>query len=141
MSENPYLAGGYPTNSNNQPTPPAPAPQSNQSYAAPAYGTQPPAGNGYYGAPNAAYGNPNQFSQPPATGARSRLVAGLLGIFLGGIGIHRFYLGYTSIGIIQIVVSIFTLGIGSLWGFIEGIMILARASSFQNDADGRPLAD
>ena len=62
---------------------------------------------------------------------KSKLVAGLLGIFLGGFGIHNFYLGYTSKGIIQLVIcllgSCIVVGpvIASIWGLIEGIMILA----------------
>jgi hypothetical protein len=39
------------------------------------------------------------------------------------------------------VVTILTCGIGSLWGLVEGIMILAGAESFRTDADGRPLQD
>ncbi len=70
--------------------------------------------------------------------AKSRLTAGLLGIFLGGFGVHRFYLGYTSIGVLQILVTIATCGIGSLWGMIEGILILT-GSGITTDADGRPL--
>lgn len=72
-------------------------------------------------------------------GAKSKLVAGLLGILLGGIGVHNFYLGNTTRGIIQIVVSFVTCGIGSLWGFIEGIMILT--GSISTDANGNPLGD
>jgi len=86
--------------------------------------------------PNQAYGYP----QP-----KSKLAAGLLGIFLGGLGIHRFYLGHTTIGIIQLVLTvllgIFTFGLVGLWGFVEGIMILAGASYFQRDAKGIPLRD
>lgn len=72
---------------------------------------------------------------------KSRIVAGLLGIFLGGLGIHRFYLGYTNIGIIQIIVSLVTFGIGSWWGIIEGILILVKNPNFLTDANGVPLAD
>ena len=68
---------------------------------------------------------------------KSKVTAGLLGIFLGGFGIHRFYLGYTTIGVIQIVVTIFTLGFGALWGFVEGILIFA--GSIRTDAAGVPL--
>lgn len=68
---------------------------------------------------------------------KSKIAAGLLGVFLGGFGIHNFYLGYTSKGVAQILVTIVTCGIGSLWGFIEGIMILA--GSINTDADGNPL--
>ncbi|MCD9624043.1 TM2 domain-containing protein [Rhabdothermincola sp. EGI L10124] len=69
------------------------------------------------------------------------MAAGLLGIFLGGLGVHRFYLGYTNIGIIQIVVTVLTCGLGSIWGLVEGIMILARSQSFLTDAEGVPLTD
>lgn len=71
---------------------------------------------------------------------KSKMVAGLLGIFLGGLGIHRFYLGYTGIGIAQIVVTVLTCGFGSLWGFIEGILILC-GNTITTDAAGRPLKD
>jgi TM2 domain-containing membrane protein YozV len=70
---------------------------------------------------------------------KSKIVAGLLGIFLGSLGIHRFYLGYTTIGIIQIVVTVLTFGIGGLWGFVEGILIFA--GTINKDAQGRPLKD
>lgn len=73
-------------------------------------------------------------------GRRSRLAAGLLGIFLGAWGIHRFYLGYVGIGIAQIVVTICTCGLGALWGFIEGICIIAGAG-ITCDARGQPLQD
>ncbi len=36
----------------------------------------------------------------------------------------RFYLGYTNIGVLQLVVTVVTCGIGSIWGLIDGIMIL-----------------
>lgn len=55
-----------------------------------------------------------------------KVVAGVLGILLGGLGIHKFILGYTSEGIIQIVISIVTCGIGSIVGFIEGIIYLTK---------------
>ena len=63
----------------------------------------------------------------------------LLGLFLGAWGVHNFYLGNTSRGVIQIVVTILTCGFGGLWGFIEGIMILA--GSINTDANGVPLQD
>lgn len=73
------------------------------------------------------------------TGDKSKLVAGLLGIFLGGFGVHRFYLGFTGIGIAQIAVTIVTCGFGAIWGLIEGILILT--GSFDRDADGNLLTD
>ena len=56
---------------------------------------------------------------------KSKVVAGLLQLFLGSIGVGRFYLGHVGIGIAQIVVTFITCGIGSIWGFIDGIVILA----------------
>lgn len=82
------------------------------------------------GATNVAAGNPE---------AKSKMAAGLLGIFLGSIGIHNFYLGNTSRGVIQIVVTLVTCGFGGIWGLIEGIMILA--GSINTDANGVPLKD
>ena len=85
---------------------------------------------------------PAASAQPvPAPQPKSRLAAGLLGIFLGGLGVHRFYLGYTMIGVIQLVLTLVTFGFAGLWGFVEGIMILARAGAFRADAAGTPLAD
>jgi len=92
-----------------------------------------------------------EFAQPPLGPAlpplvggydlrKSKLVAGLLGILLGGLGVHRFYLGYIGIGIAQIVVTFVTCGLGSIWGLIEGILILV-GSSITTDAEGRPLKE
>lgn len=79
------------------------------------------------------------FAQPiPAGAQKSKMVAGLLGIFLGGLGIHNFYLGYTSKAIAQIVLS-FCFGIGAIWGFVEGILIFA--GKINTDANGIPLGD
>ena len=119
-----------------------PAPQPGFQQPPPGYQQPPP---GYGGAPG--YGQPG-YGQPAPYGmvpydpqAKSKIAAGLLGIFLGGFGVHRFYLGFTKIGIIQIVVTIFTCGIGSLWGFVEGILYLVGSSGYTTDASGRPLRD
>lgn len=73
-------------------------------------------------------------------GEKSKLAAGLLGIFVGGLGVHRFYLGYIGIGVAQIFVTLLTFGIGALWGFIEGILILTGAG-IKKDAKGKPLRE
>ena len=79
---------------------------------------------------------------PPAAGApKSRIVAGILGILLGGFGIHNFYLGYNKKAVIQIIVTVVTCGIGSIWGLVEGILILIKNPSFMTDANGVPLSD
>jgi len=60
-------------------------------------------------------------------GAEKKVAAGILGILLGGLGVHKFYLGYTKEGIIQIIITIVTCGIGSVIGFIEGIIYLTKS--------------
>ena len=69
--------------------------------------------------------------------SKSRLVAGLLGIFLGGLGVHNFYLGYNGKAIAQILLS--CVGVGAIWGLIEGILILC--GNINKDAKGNPLKD
>ena len=86
---------------------------------------------------------PQQPYQQPYSdpNAKSRIVAGLLGIFLGGLGMHRFYLGYTKIGVIQIIASVLTFGAAGIWGFVEGILYLvSKEGTYSVDAEGRPLA-
>jgi TM2 domain-containing membrane protein YozV len=82
----------------------------------------------------------------PSTGTRSKMAAGLLGVFLGGLGIHRFYLGYNGIAVAQLVLTLLglvTCGLTALgawiWGLIEGIMILT--GSISKDAQGLALKD
>ncbi len=70
---------------------------------------------------------------------KSKLTAGLLGIFLGCFGVHNFYLGYTGKAIAQIALTVLCLGVGGIWGFVEGIMILV--GSINKDAKGVPLKD
>jgi predicted Zn finger-like uncharacterized protein len=66
--------------------------------------------------------------------SRSKAIAGLLGIFLGPLGTHRFYLGYWGVGLAML----FTLGGLGVWSLIDAAcVILGRV----NDADGRPLSD
>jgi TM2 domain-containing membrane protein YozV len=78
---------------------------------------------------------------PGAPMPKSRTTAGILGILLGGFGVHRFYLGYTSIGLLQILVTLLTCGVGSVWGLVEGILILVKNENFLTDANGTPLID
>ncbi len=90
---------------------------------------------------------PQYQSAPPYAQQKSKIAAGLLGIFLGSLGVHNFYLGYTTKAIIQILLctvgSILTCGIGAIaagiWGLVEGILILA--GSITCDANGVPLSN
>ena len=62
-------------------------------------------------------------------GAERKVAAGVCGILLGGLGVHKFILGYTMEGLIMLLVSILSCGIlgvvTSIVGLIEGIIYLA----------------
>lgn len=93
---------------------------------------------------------PQQYVVPAIP--KQKVTAALLAFFLGGWGLHNFYLGYNNRGIIQLVMTgfgllTFWLIIGFLpliaagiWAFVEFIMILMGASPFDRDARGIPLS-
>ena len=68
-------------------------------------------------------------------GADKKIIAGVLAIVIGGLGIHKFYLGYTVPGVIMLLVTValgsFTCGSGyglmGLVGLIEGIIYLTKS--------------
>ena len=62
-----------------------------------------------------------------ALGADKKIVAGICGILVGGFGVHKFILGYTTEGIIQLVITLLTCGAGSIIGIIEGIIYLTKS--------------
>jgi len=75
--------------------------------------------------------------------SKSKIVAGLLGIFLGSFGVHNFYLGYNAKAVAQLLITLLSAGgmsfVSGMWGLIEGIMILT--GSINVDACGNPLVD
>lgn len=92
----------------------------------------------------------NPYNQPPmGYRQKSRLAAGLLGIFFGCFGVHNFYLGFNSKATVQLLVSIigsiFTCGISliavSIWGLVEGIQILSGSEGHMYDGNGVILRD
>lgn len=113
----------------------AEAPQGDfqQQYQQPSY-QQPQYQQGQYQQPG--YQQP-QYQQGASgqIGTKNKIAAGLLGIFLGSLGIHKFYLGYTQAGLIMLLVTliagILTLGVAalvmSIIGLIEGIMYLTKS--------------
>lgn len=123
-----YPAQGYPypVQGDRHPT---------QGYPAPGYHGV-PAGQQH---PQPYYGD-NRYGHGPYVQGyqKSRMAAGLLGVFLGGFGVHRFYLGSHGIGVAQLLLTVFT-GTGAIWGLVEGIMILCNARTFHTDAKGIPL--
>ncbi len=72
--------------------------------------------------PTETWNNPAQPKQE-----NKKVLAGVMGILFGSFGIHKFILGYTTEGIIQLVISVVTCGIGGLVGFIEGIIYLTKS--------------
>jgi TM2 domain-containing membrane protein YozV len=62
-----------------------------------------------------------------------RILAGILAILLGALGVHKFVLGYTTQGIVMLVITIFTFGFGAsltgLIGLIEGIIYLTKSDA------------
>lgn len=106
------------------------------------YQSQPPAPGYAMAVPYSPYAPQAlaPFGVDPMTGLpysdKSKLVAGLLQIFLGGFGVGRFYLGNAGMAIAQIVVVFITVGFGYLWPLIDGIVLLAGNP---RDRAGRPL--
>lgn len=78
-----------------------------------------------------------------STNQKSKITAGLLGVFLGCFGVHNFYLGYTAKAVIQLVITVVTCcmcaPVSSIWGFIEGILILC--GNITTDGNGNPLGE
>lgn len=89
--------------------------------------------------PQAYYGG----YRPAPVSSKSKIVAGVLGILLGGLGIHNFYIGKTTRGVVQLVLTLLSVGIASIWGLVEGILILVSrpGSPWHQDSDGYELQD
>lgn len=77
---------------------------------------------------------------------KSKIAAGVLGLFLGCTGIHNFYLGYIGRGCAQLAITVATCGmlafIPAIWGAVEGICILSSrpGSPWHKDSSGQELA-
>ena len=69
-----------------------------------------------------------QYVSGPGMSNKSKVTAAILAFFLGGFGIHNFYLGKTGRGVAQLLITIFVLFIGplisSVWAIVEGAQIL-----------------
>ena len=69
--------------------------------------------------------NPNSY--PGNYRSEKKITAGILAILLGSLGVHKFFLGYTQEGIIQLVLTFVTCGVLSVLGLIEGIIYLTMS--------------
>ncbi|WP_432134874.1 MULTISPECIES: TM2 domain-containing protein [unclassified Streptomyces] len=128
--QGPYAGGqagpyGYPQQGYQQPG------YQQQGYAQGGY-QQPgyAAPGGYTGDPNAPYGY-DPYGRPYSD--KSKIVAGILQLFLGYLGVGRFYIGNVGLGLAQL----FTCGGFGIWALIDGIILLT--SSNTTDANGRVL--
>ena len=101
----------------------------------------------YGAAPQQPYGQPYPGNpNPMAAGApKSKLAAGLIAIFIGSLGIHNFYLGYTKKAVIQLLLTLlggWLFGIGAIaaeiWAIVDAVKIFQGQYP---DANGVPLAD
>ena len=117
----------------NQPDPaaqPPPPPPPTQDYSQPVPTAAVPPGA--YGVSTSA-----PYGIDPRTGIpfsdKQKLIAGLLNILLP-FGVGRFYIGDTKTGVLQLVVTLVTCGLGSLWSLIDGIMMLVKDDT--KDANG-----
>ncbi|MFI7243247.1 TM2 domain-containing protein [Streptomyces qinglanensis] len=84
----------------------------------------------YTGDPNAPYGY-DPYGRPLSD--KSKIVAGVLQLFIGSLGIGRFYTGHVGMGIAQL----FTCGGFGIWALVDGIIFLTSDS--RTDSDGRIL--
>jgi len=136
--QNPYGQNPY-----GQPNDQNPYGQQQPGYGYPQQGAQP--GYGYpQGGQPAAYAAPGSYTGDPAApygydpmgrpySDKSKVVAGVLQLFLGGFGVGRFYTGHTGMALGQL----FTCGGCGIWALIDGIMLLAGNDA--TDAQGRVL--
>lgn len=70
-----------------------------------------------------------------------RVLAGILALLLGPLGVHKFILGYTKEGIIQLILTVVTCGAAGVLSFIEGIIYLTKTDEdfieiYQNNHKG-----
>ena len=90
-------------------------------------------------------GNPIQNPDYAAQGSKSKIIAGVLGIFLGYLGVHNFYLGNTSKAVAQLLLGTVgsVVGVGPIismvWGMIEGVQILS--GTITTDGNGKTMID
>ena len=85
-------------------------------------------------------------AQPVQGEQKSKVAAGILGIIVGSLGVHNFYLGYNGKAVAQLLLTLIgwiVFGLGpiaaGIWGLVEGVMILT--GSINKDAKGIPLKD
>ncbi|MHB8793585.1 MAG: TM2 domain-containing protein [Thermoleophilia bacterium] len=83
------------------------------------------------------YPQPPQYIAVPTAPAKSKSTFVLLAIFLGGLGVHNFYAGYNGKGVVQLVMSVLSMGILApvvwIWAIIEAVTV-------NSDSSGQPFS-
>jgi TM2 domain-containing membrane protein YozV len=75
----------------------------------------------------------SQLSGSDAMHAKNRTTFLVLGVLFGALGVHSFYAGYTRKGLIQLAVTVFTMGFGGLMVWIWAVIDICTIST---DSDG-----
>ena len=71
--------------------------------------------------------SPGAMTDWKALGADKKITAGICAILVGWLGVHKFILGYTTEGVIQLVLGIITCGLTNILSIIEGIIYLTKS--------------
>lgn len=71
--------------------------------------------------------HPGAMTDWKALGADKKITAGICAILVGWLGVHKFILGYTTEGVIQLVLGILTCGLTNILSIIEGIIYLTKS--------------
>lgn len=95
-----------------------------------------PAPQGYSTQQHPQQPYPQQMPYPAMHIAKSKTAFTLLGIFLGGLGIHNFYAGYTNKGLAQLLIAILSCGYLAIFTWIWAIIDVCAVSK---DAQGKPF--
>lgn len=98
--------------------------------------TMPPTAGGATGYPGYGGGYPGYpaYTDPAITAqASNKIAAGICGILLGALGVHKFILGYTGAGVVMLLITLLTCGFGaivtSIIGIVEGIIYLSKTDA------------
>ncbi|MDT2732739.1 TM2 domain-containing protein [Streptococcus parauberis] len=93
--------------------------------------------------------NPVDHLTERKSSSKSKVVAGVLALLLGSLGIHWFYLGFTSRAVIRLIIwlIVFWTGFGfvimAIWALLDGILLLTakEGSKWHKDSSGLELMD
>src|SRR5262245_28773858 len=71
--------------------------------------------------------HPGAMTDWKALGADKKITAGICAILVGWLGVHKFILGYTTEGIIQLVLGVLTCGLTNIISIVEGVIYLTKS--------------